>query len=78
MMPELDGVEVTRRLRADAITSALPIIMLTAKGQTADKVLGPAAPAPTTTSSSRSTPWSWSPACAARCAATRSSARCRR
>jgi diguanylate cyclase (GGDEF)-like protein len=40
MMPELDGVEVTRRLRADAMTSALPIIMLTAKGQTPDKVLG--------------------------------------
>ncbi len=40
MMPVLDGVELTRRLRADAITSALPIIMLTAKGQTVDKVLG--------------------------------------
>jgi diguanylate cyclase (GGDEF)-like protein len=40
MMPELDGIEVTRRLRADAMTSALPIIMLTAKGQTVDKVLG--------------------------------------
>ena len=40
MMPELDGVEVTRRLRADAMTSALPVIMLTAKGQTVDKVLG--------------------------------------
>ena len=40
MMPELDGVEVTRRLRSDAMTSALPIIMLTAKGQTVDKVLG--------------------------------------
>jgi DNA-binding response OmpR family regulator len=35
-----DGVEVTRRLRADAMTSATPIIMLTAKGQTVDKVLG--------------------------------------
>jgi diguanylate cyclase (GGDEF)-like protein len=40
MMPEMDGVEVTRRLRAEATTSALPIIMLTAKGQTVDKVLG--------------------------------------
>jgi len=40
MMPEVDGVEVTKRLRADAMTSALPIIMLTAKGQTPDKVLG--------------------------------------
>ena len=40
MMPLLDGVEVTKRMRADAMTSALPIIMLTAKGQTPEKVLG--------------------------------------
>ena len=40
MMPEIDGVEVTRRLRADPVTASLPIIMLTAKGQTPDKVLG--------------------------------------
>jgi diguanylate cyclase (GGDEF)-like protein len=40
MMPEIDGIEVTRRLRANAMTTALPVIMLTAKGQTADKVFG--------------------------------------
>jgi diguanylate cyclase (GGDEF)-like protein len=40
MMPEIDGVEVTRLLRADPTTTALPIIMLTAKGQTPDKVIG--------------------------------------
>jgi len=40
MIPPPDGVEVTRRLRADAMTSALPIIMLTAKGQSGDKVHG--------------------------------------
>jgi diguanylate cyclase (GGDEF)-like protein len=40
MMPEVDGMEVTRRLRADPMTSTLPIIMLTAKGQTPDKVVG--------------------------------------
>jgi diguanylate cyclase (GGDEF)-like protein len=40
MMPRLDGVELTRRLRADPMTSALPIIMLTAKGMTVDKVVG--------------------------------------
>lgn len=40
MMPGLDGVEVTRRLRAAALTSVLPIIMLSAKGTTADKVVG--------------------------------------
>ena len=32
MMPRIDGVELTRRLRADPMTAALPIIMLTAKG----------------------------------------------
>jgi diguanylate cyclase (GGDEF)-like protein len=40
MMPTVDGIEVTRRVRANAYTTALPIIMLTAKGQTPDKVLG--------------------------------------
>jgi len=40
MMPAMDGIEVTRRLRADSMTSALPVIMLTAKGQTVDKVIG--------------------------------------
>ena len=40
MMPKIDGVELTRRLRADPMTAALPIIMLTAKGLTVDKVFG--------------------------------------
>ena len=40
MMPRMDGVELTRRLRADPMTSALPVIMLTAKGMTVDKVVG--------------------------------------
>ncbi|WP_213454312.1 response regulator [Rhizomonospora bruguierae] len=40
MMPRMDGLELTRRLRADPMTSALPIIMLTAKGLTVDKVNG--------------------------------------
>jgi diguanylate cyclase (GGDEF)-like protein len=40
MMPQMDGVELTRRLRADPLTSALPVIMLTAKGMTVDKVFG--------------------------------------
>jgi DNA-binding response OmpR family regulator len=39
-MPNMDGVELTRRLRADPRTSGLPIIMLTAKGLTVDKVVG--------------------------------------
>jgi diguanylate cyclase (GGDEF)-like protein len=40
MMPRMDGVELTRRLRADPLSSALPVIMLTAKGMTIDKVVG--------------------------------------
>ncbi|MGK5444495.1 GGDEF domain-containing response regulator [Micromonospora sp. URMC 105] len=40
MMPRIDGLELTRRLRADPMTSALPVIMLTAKGMTVDKVHG--------------------------------------
>ncbi|UQU67216.1 response regulator [Couchioplanes caeruleus] len=40
MMPQMDGVELTRRLRAEPLTSALPVIMLTAKGMTVDKVVG--------------------------------------
>ena len=40
MMPKLDGMEVTRRLRANPLRTSMPIIMLTARGQTSDKVLG--------------------------------------
>jgi len=35
-MPALDGLEVLRRLRADAETSDLPVILLTARAQEAD------------------------------------------
>lgn len=37
MLPELDGFEILRRLRADARGRAVPVIMLTAKGQRADR-----------------------------------------
>src|SRR6266511_4191311 len=40
MMPNIDGIELTRRLRANPLTAPMPIIMLTARGQTADKVVG--------------------------------------
>mgnify|MGYP001025980809 FL=1 len=40
MMPDVDGYEVTRRLRNNAATSAIPIIMFTAKTQLDDKVQG--------------------------------------
>lgn len=40
MMPQLDGLELTRRLRADPMTASMPVILLTARGQTADKVIG--------------------------------------
>lgn len=33
MMPEMDGFEVLKRLRADKDTSSVPVIMLTAKSQ---------------------------------------------
>ena len=40
MLPGLDGLEICKRLKADPITAALPIIMLTAKGEESDVVLG--------------------------------------
>ena len=35
-MPRLDGLELTRRLRADARTAQLPVLVLTAAVQAAD------------------------------------------
>jgi two-component system, OmpR family, alkaline phosphatase synthesis response regulator PhoP len=40
MLPGVDGLEVCRRLQADAGTRAIPIVMLTAKGEEADVVTG--------------------------------------
>ena len=40
MLPGEDGMTVLRRLRADAATQAIPIIMVTAKTAEADKVKG--------------------------------------
>jgi CheY-like chemotaxis protein len=40
MLPELDGLQVCRRLRAEPATAAVPIIMLTARGDEVDRVVG--------------------------------------
>ncbi|MDD5255687.1 MAG: response regulator transcription factor [Candidatus Omnitrophica bacterium] len=40
MLPVMDGLEVCRSLKKEAKTSGIPIIMLTAKTQEADKVVG--------------------------------------
>jgi phosphate regulon transcriptional regulator PhoB len=40
MLPGLDGLEVCRRLRGDAATTGLPVIMLTAKADEVDRVVG--------------------------------------
>jgi DNA-binding response OmpR family regulator len=40
MMPKLDGYEVTRRLRDNAATSRMPVILLTARVQESDITRG--------------------------------------
>jgi pilus assembly protein CpaE len=40
MMPDIDGYEVTRRLRQNPATADIPILMFTAKAQLDDKVIG--------------------------------------
>jgi DNA-binding response OmpR family regulator len=40
MLPGIDGTEVARRLKADSRTAAVPIVMLTAKGEETDVVVG--------------------------------------
>jgi len=40
MLPGIDGLEVTRILKNDSETKAIPIVMLTAKGEEADVVAG--------------------------------------
>jgi len=40
MLPGLDGYEVCRALRTEAVTAAIPIIVLSARSEVIDKVLG--------------------------------------
>ncbi len=40
MLPGLNGLEVCRALRADNRTAALPIVMLTARGEESERILG--------------------------------------
>jgi len=40
MLPELDGYEVCKAIRANKETASLPIIMLSARDEVADKVIG--------------------------------------
>ncbi|MCB2155464.1 response regulator transcription factor [bacterium] len=40
MLPGLDGLEVCKRLKADKKTSDIPVVMLTARGEEADVVVG--------------------------------------
>ena len=40
MLPGLDGLELTRMLKRDAATARLPIVMLTARGEEVDRIVG--------------------------------------
>jgi len=40
MLPEVDGLEVSKMLRADVATAHIPVLMLTAKAGEVDRILG--------------------------------------
>ena len=40
MLPDGDGLDLTRELRADARTRRLPLLMLTARGEPMDRIVG--------------------------------------
>lgn len=40
MLPNMEGTEVLKRLKADPATSGVPVVMLTAKGEEVDRIVG--------------------------------------
>jgi len=40
MLPQVDGLEICRRLRSDERTAALPVIMVTARSEESDRIVG--------------------------------------
>lgn len=40
MLPQVDGLEICRRIRADEKTSLIPVIMLTARADESDRIVG--------------------------------------
>lgn len=40
MLPEEDGITILKKLRQEAVTQTMPVMMLTAKGSEYDKVMG--------------------------------------
>jgi DNA-binding response OmpR family regulator len=40
MLPELDGLEVCRAVRSEPATAAIPIIIVTARGEETDRIVG--------------------------------------
>jgi DNA-binding response OmpR family regulator len=40
MLPGMDGIEICRRLRSDRRTEAIPIIMLTARAEESERIVG--------------------------------------
>ena len=40
MLPDLSGIEVCRRIRQNPDTKRLPVVMLTARGEEVDRVIG--------------------------------------
>src|SRR4030067_2052407 len=40
MLPKIDGIEVCKRIKADSKSTSIPIIMLTAKGDETDRIIG--------------------------------------